>query len=333
MRDLPFKILGSILIVTSFTLAWMIMDLDAFINKPMELKAQDQRVVIPPRSNLNEVAERLVTAGLIEHPRYFVWYARIKGAATQIRAGEYSIDASMTPKQFLERIVAGAVAQYALTLVEGWNFQQVLAAINSTEQFQHLLAGASPEQIMARIGAAQIAPEGQFLPDTYYFPAGTSDVEFLKRAYDAMQEQIKILWPQRKQGLPYNSPYEALIMASIVEKETGIARERPLIAGVFVRRLQTNMRLQTDPTVIYGMGDRYDGNIHKDDLQRDTPYNTYTRAGLPPTPIAMPSEAAIRAALNPARTDALYFVARGNGSHVFSSNLDAHNRAVNRYQR
>jgi UPF0755 protein len=217
--------------------------------------------------------------------------------------------------------------------IEGWNWREVRAVLAAQPLLKDDSAGMSNAELMQAIGAEESHLEGLLFPDTYFYAPHTSDIQVLRRAYRLQQEKLMAAWETRAPGLPYRTPYEALIMASIVEKETGAAFERPQIAGVFVNRMRLGMRLQTDPTVIYGLGERFDGNLRKADLQRDTPYNTYTRRGLPPTPIAMPSEAAIRAALNPATTDALYFCARGDGTHVFSSNLAAHNRAVNRYQR
>jgi UPF0755 protein len=232
-------------------------------------------------------------------------------------------------------MVKGKVRQYSLTLVEGWTFWQMLEQVRQSEILQHTLTGKSDEQIMTAIGHHGEHPEGRFYPDTYHFPKGLNDVQFLKRAYDEMQQRLQKAWRQRAVGLPFDSPYEALIMASIVEKESALPSERTRIAGVFINRLRKGMRLQTDPTVIYGLGRNFDGDIRFRDLRRDTPYNTYTRRGLPPTPIAMPGQGAIDAVMNPDTTNYLYFVARGDasGSHVFSETLEEHEAAVNKYQR
>jgi len=230
-------------------------------------------------------------------------------------------------------IQRGEASQAMRQFIEGWNWREVRAALAAQPMLKNESASMSDTEILQAIGAGEDHIEGLLFPDTYFYAPHTSDLSVLRRAYRRQHEKLMAAWETRAPGLPYRTTYEALIMPSIVEKETGVAFERPRIAGVFLNRLRLGMRLQTDPTVIYGLGERFDGNLRKVDLQRDTPYNTYTRAGLPPTPIAMPSEAAIQAALNPARTDALYFVARGDGTHVFSSTLDAHNRAVNRYQR
>ena len=227
----------------------------------------------------------------------------------------------------------GDVSQAGITFIEGWTFRQIREALNSSEGIEHISMELTDAQIMERIGASESNPEGLFFPDTYYFVQGMSDIDILQRAYRTMQAKLQAAWDKKTQSLPYQSPYQALIMASIIEKETAKASERPLVAKVFLNRLKIGMRLQTDPTVIYGLGQKYEGNLHKVDLQNDTPYNTYTREGLPPTPIAMPGMASIEAALNPAtQSSALYFVSKRDGSHAFSSSLEEHNRAVVRYQ-
>jgi UPF0755 protein len=232
----------------------------------------------------------------------------------------------------LKRMAAGEVIQHKFTIVEGWNFKQLRLALAQQEKLQPTLAGLSDVEIMKKLGMADQAAEGQFLPETYVYLKGQADLDVLRRAHTAMQQQLDGLWSQRDSGLPLESPYQALILASIVEKETGRAEERPQIAGVFMRRLKLGMRLQTDPSVIYGLGDNYDGNIHRRDLDTDTPYNTYTRSGLPPTPIALPGKAALAAVMHPAPGNSLYFVARGDGTHQFSDTLEAHNTAVGKFQ-
>ena len=258
--------------------------------------------------------------------------SEVTDQAGRLKVGEYDLPPGTTPIDLLHLFVSGKTVQYGLTLLEGWSFKQVRAAIAAQPQIVQTLAGVDDAGVMVRLGAPGMHPEGWFYPDTYHFPRGTTDVEFLRRAHTLMQETLEREWSQRSEGLPLKTPYEALILASIVEKETGVPEERPLIAAVFIGRLNKGMRLQTDPTVIYGMGDRYDGNIRKSDLLRDTPYNTYTRAGLPPTPIAMPSAAAIHAVLHPADSDALYFVATGEGRHHFSATYEEHRAAVIKYQ-
>lgn len=255
-----------------------------------------------------------------------------EGQSSKVQAGEYHIPPGMLPNELLDMLVAGKVVQYSFTLVEGWNTRQLLAALKQNPDITHTLKTEDARQLMQELGLDKQHAEGWFFPDTYHFVRDTSDKALLKRASAAMRTQLDEQWQQRDSGLPYENVYQALIMASIIEKETGVAEERQKISGVFVRRLQKGMRLQTDPTVIYGIGESYDGNIRRKDLRTDTPYNTYTRGGLPPTPIAMPGLAAIHAALHPADGDSLYFVASGGGAHVFSSTLEQHNEAVIKYQ-
>ncbi|HLP30400.1 MAG TPA: endolytic transglycosylase MltG, partial [Geothrix sp.] len=250
----------------------------------------------------------------------------------RVQAGTYRIARGTTPTMLLMQIIEGRVAQYSITLVEGWNIYQVMDRLAQSNDLKHLLRGQNLAQVMTRIGHPGEHPEGRFFPETYDFPKGLSDIAFLQRAYKMMDERLAVEWEHRDPGLPYRNAYEALIMASIVEKETGQAIERPQIAGVFVRRLQKRMLLQTDPTVIYGLGPTFDGNLRRRDLLADNPYNTYRKQGLPPTPIAMPSAEAIHAALHPAPGKDLYFVARGDGSHYFSATLAEHNAAVIRFQ-
>ena len=283
-------------------------------------------------STLKGVARQLNTAGLLKDPRSFIVLVRVLGKSGEIKAGNYLLEKNLTVLELYRMVIKGSVRQNGIQFLEGWNFRQVRAALDANPNLRHETSGLSDSELMQRVGLDVPHPEGQFFPDTYYFTDGMSDVAILRRAHMLLQEHLMRAWEGRADNLPYATPYEALIMASIVEKETGAAVERPLIAGVFINRLRIGMRLQTDPTVIYGMGVNYHGNIRKRDLTEDTPYNTYTRAGLPPTPIAMPSEAALVAALQPAKTKALYFVSKGNGTHQFSATLDEHNRAVTRYQ-
>lgn len=320
----------SVVVVISFAWVWSSYQtiLDA------NLTVQDKEIVytIKPGSSLSAVIYDLYKKKIIHHPRYLLWYARINGLSNEMQAGDYLLTNELKTIEFLDNIFNGKVFQYSFTIIEGWSFKQLIEELSKHPQIKHTLDKLSPEEIMNKLQLADIHYEGQFLPDTYHFPGQLSDLEFLKRAYKSMQQVLQEEWQQRAVGLPYKTPYEALIMASIVEKETGLASEREQIAGVFIRRLEKRMRLQTDPTVIYGMGDRYKGNIRKRDLLQDTPYNTYRRPGLPPTPIALPGRKAIYAALHPADGDALYFVARGDGSHVFSATLKEHNKAVIKYQ-
>lgn len=284
-------------------------------------------------SSLTAVARQFEQAGLIESPRLFVIFARLMGRAGQIKAGIYQLDHAVSKMDLLEMITLGNVSKSQITIIEGWNFRQLRSVLNASPNIRHDTQGLSDAEILQRIGAAEAHPEGLFFPDTYYVAAGSSDIELLKYAYKMMQQRLNEAWLARSPDLPLAAPYQALILASIVEKETGTPGDRPMIAGVFVNRLRIHMMLQTDPTVIYGLGEQFDGNLRRRDLTSDTPYNTYTRSGLPPTPIAMPGLGALNAALHPAKTDALYFVARGDGSSKFSSNLNAHNQAVNQYQK
>lgn len=291
----------------------------------------DPVLMVESGQSLSHVAARLASDGIIRSAFDLRVYARLRGLADDIRAGEYSLSADLTVLDLLDRMVTGDVVIHQVRLPEGWTLSRALALVQSHDRIEVTLPHDDHEAVRRAL-AMEHHPEGLFFPDTYQFTAGTRDVEILRRARERMDNVLDQEWPLRAVGLPYETPYEALIMASIVEKETGLASERPMIAGVFVRRLQQGMRLQTDPTVIYGLGESFDGNLGRDDLRRPTPYNTYTNGGLPPTPIALPGRAAIAASLNPAPGDALYFVARGDGSHVFSATLEAHNEAVREYQ-
>ncbi|MEZ5540738.1 MAG: endolytic transglycosylase MltG [Pseudomonadota bacterium] len=304
-----------------------------FSQTPITLPQDPYIFTVSEGTSLGLLARRLHAAGIIRYPRFFIQLGRRLDAARHLKVGEYTLTGDLTPTALLELMTEGRVLQYGLTLIEGQTFTEMLARVAAHPSLQHTLTGLDTTAIMERIGHPGEQPEGRFLADTYHFPRNTTDVEFLRRAWDAMEAYLQRAWEQRAEGLPLASPYEALILASIVEKETGLAEERARIAGVFLRRLQKGMKLQTDPTVIYGMGQHFDGNLRRADLMRDTPYNTYMRDGLPPTPIAMPGREAIDAVLHPAAGDSLYFVARGGGSHYFSSTLDEHNRAVDKYQR
>lgn len=279
------------------------------------------------------VAQAVNSAGAQVSPTLLFGWFRVSGQARQIKAGNYEIAPGTSPRALLRMLVRGEEALKTVILPEGLNFAQVRAALAKAELLRPDSRELTPEQIMDQLGMPGVHPEGRFFPDSYSYGKGSSDLQVLRRAARAMDKRLAQAWAQREPGLPIESPQQALILASIVEKETGKASDRPLIAGVFVNRLRIGMRLQTDPTVIYGLGERFDGDLRKRDLLADTPYNTYTRGGLPPTPIAMPGKAALLAAVQPARTPALYFVARGDGSSQFSATLEEHNRAVNRYIR
>ena len=304
-----------------------------FRASPLAVPEAGLVVDFPAGSSLRGLAEQLVARDALEHPYWLRLLGRETGLAARLQAGEYRIAPGTTPEALLRQMAAGRVLQHELTLVEGHTFRQMMERIQAHPVLVQTLPGLSDEEIMERLGRAGEHPEGRFLPDTYHFPRGTTDLEFLRRAYVAMERVLQAAWENRAEGLPLETPYEALILASIVERETGLPEERGTIAGVFVRRLQKGMRLQTDPTVIYGIGPDFDGRIRYVHLRTDTPYNTYTRHGLPPTPIAMPGVEAIQAALHPEPGDALYFVSRNDGSHHFSATLAEHNRAVDKYQR
>ncbi|WP_312320180.1 endolytic transglycosylase MltG [Stenotrophomonas sp.] len=300
-----------------------------------ELITPDQpAVIIAPGDGLNTVVRKLREVGVDEGTdTQWQLLARQLDAAGKLKVGEYALDNSLTPRELLTRMRQGRVVQHRVTIVEGWNIRQLRAALKRADPLVHTTDELDDSALMAKLGFPGQHPEGRFLPETYVYQRGDTDVDVLKRAHAAMEKELAIAWDSRSDDLPLNTPYELLTLASIIEKETALASERPQIAGVFARRLKIGMRLQTDPTVIYGIGSSYDGNIRKRDLTTDTPYNTYTRAGLTPTPIAMPGRDALHAAAQPAPGDALYFVAVGDGSgaHVFSANYADHNTAVARY--
>ncbi|MDC1288060.1 endolytic transglycosylase MltG [Gammaproteobacteria bacterium] len=320
------------LIAASLLIALLVFQLLRFQHGAIPLASGSEVFLIRSGSNIKSIAQDLTRQKIIDDPWLFILLAKVRGLETRVRAGEYQIAPGLTADELLEKFAAGNALQYKLTVIEGWTFRQMLTAIAEDPVIESTLQGKTDAQIMALLGYPEQHPEGLFFPDTYRFPKGTSDVDFLKRAYQVMQKHLQREWAERDLDLPLKSSYEALILASIIEKETGAGFERPLIAGVFVERLKRKMRLQTDPTIIYGLGESYDGDIRFRDLKKDTPYNTYLRAGLTPTPIALPGLLAIRAALHPAPTDALYFVSKGDGTHAFSATLKQHNAAVARYQ-
>ncbi len=328
------KLLGITVIGVSLALGWIMMDLQQFAKTPMSLPETGVDYTLRPGTSLRTLANDLEQKGYLENSIYLRLFARWTGQGKKIQAGEYHIQTGTTPTQLLSQLVSGHITTYNITLVEGLTFHQMLNLIQENKALSQTLDELSDKQIMAKLGHDGVHPEGRFLADTYNFPKGTTDLALLKRAYSAMEKLLQREWEKRDMSVPFKNPYQALILASIVEKETALAKERPEIAGVFIRRLNKNMRLQTDPTVIYGMGDKYKGNIRRKDLQTDTPYNTYTRGGLTPTPICMPGKDAIRAVMHPASGNNLYFVAknRGDGSHKFSETLEEHNRAVRKYQ-
>lgn len=304
-----------------------------YATQPLDMGALPKTFSITPGTSLHGLAVQLEKSRIVNSPLAFRLLGRILDKSTGLKAGVYEVNRPLTPLELFEKIERGDVAQAAVQFIEGWNNREIRAALRQQDKLEHPSEAMSDAELLVAIGASEKHLEGLFFPDTYFFSPRSTDIEILRRAYRAQRNKLMAEWKGRAAGLPYLTEYEALIMASIIEKETGEADERPQIAAVFINRLKLNMRLQTDPTVIYGLGVRFDGNLRKEDLLRDTPYNTYTRRGLPPTPIANPGAAAIHAALHPATTDALYFVSRGNGTHVFSSTLEAHNQAVQRHQR
>jgi UPF0755 protein len=303
-----------------------------YAKTPLNLSPEAQEITIKPNSGLKSIANQLVTQNVLPSALPFVMLAKIMQKESGLQAGDYTLNKNVSPYQLMLSLNHGKATQGSITFIEGKTFKQMRAKLAKNDSIKTTIADLSVAEVMAVVGNGEKHAEGLFFPDTFYFDRGTADIVLLKRSYEIMQAKLAEAWANRAPGLPYKDSYEALIMASIVEKETGKASERPEIAGVFLNRLRIGMRLQTDPTVIYGMGDKYDGNIRRKDLTTDTIYNTYTRDGMPPTPIAMPGLASIQAALHPKATKALYFVGKGDGSHVFSTSLVEHNRAVAKYQ-
>lgn len=303
-----------------------------YATHPRDISPLPLDFYLKPGSSLKSAAHQMKQAGVLSEDWLFVGLARVLGKAGQIKPGNYQLERPATPLQLLEMVSKGRVTQSEITIIEGWTFRQFRSAMNATPTLRHDSASLTDSEILQRIGAKEKFAEGLFFPDTYNFASGSSDIAILKRAYQTMQKRLQQGWLARETNLPFETPYQALILASIVEKETGAKRDRGTIAAVFINRLHKGMRLQTDPTVIYGMGEKFDGNIRKRDLLKDTEYNTYTRDGLTPTPIALPGWDSIQAVMHPAASQALYFVARGDGTSQFSSTLTEHNNAVNRYQ-
>lgn len=303
-----------------------------YVRTPVALEKLPLEFDIAPGVGLRGAIRRLAAAGVQVGAWRFELLARVLGRAQDIKAGSYELVRPVTPLELLGKLTRGDVTQAEVKLIEGWTFRQFRLALDESPYLKHDTKGMDNAQIMTQIGASESEPEGLFFPDTYLFAKGSADLAVLRRSYRAMQRHLAQEWAARDANVPYRTSYEALIMASIIEKETGRPADRDLIGGVLVNRLRIGMRLQADPTVIYGLGASFDGNLTKAHLQQDGPYNTYTRAGLPPTPIDMPSLASLRAALKPAKTDALYYVSRGDGSSEFSRTLNDHNRAVTKYQ-
>jgi UPF0755 protein len=304
-----------------------------WVHHPLRLPAATVDLDIEPGTLPRGVAQAVTDAGVGVDPNLLYAWFRLSGQGRQIKAGSYELESGITPQRLLAKLARGEESLRALTLVEGWNIRQVRSALAKEESLRHDTAALDDAALMAALGRPGVHPEGRFFPDTYTFGKGTSELAVLRRALRAMDKRLQAAWAQRSPQAAVKSPEEALILASIVEKETGKGADRPLVSAVFNNRLRVGMPLQTDPTVIYGIGPAFNGNLRKVDLQTDTPWNTYTRTGLPPTPIAMPGKASLAAAVQPAASKALYFVARGDGSSHFSETLDEHNRAVNKYQR
>jgi UPF0755 protein len=328
-RALLIGALGVLLLLAGAALAlWFGL---ASLDEPMNVNGA-LRFKVPPGARFARVADDLGRKGVVKDPRTWAWYARFKGLASAIKAGEYEIEPGMTPRALLDKLVSGQVVLHSLTIIDGWRIKDLLSALRHNPDVLATLP-ADDRDIMQRMGLPGVSPEGQFLPETYRFPSGTTDLELLRQAHAALSRVLAAAWAGREPALPLKTPYDLLIMASIVEKESGLPEELPKIAGLYLHRLRIGMRLQADPTVIFGLGDAYDGELHTVDLRTDGPYNTYTRVGLPPTPIALAGAAVIQATARPLATDALYFVAseRGDGSHVFSTTLEEHNAAVARY--
>ncbi|MFV8833818.1 endolytic transglycosylase MltG [Aquisalimonas sp.] len=326
------RIAGVALVCVAVVVAGIAIDYRNWHQTQLHQDESPKTVEIDSGSSVRSLQRQLENDVGMERPLYFRLYSRLSGKAQRLQSGEYGLPAGMTAPQLLHRIASGDVIQYRFTVVEGWTFRQLLAAMQADPRILDTLDAPDDTEVMAAVGSPDKEhPEGWFLPETYNYTRGTTDLDLLRRAHRAMQRELSSVWDNRVDGLPLDSAYEALILASIIERETGAPEERGEIAGVFVRRLEDGMRLQTDPTVIYGMGDAYDGRIRTRDLRTDTPYNTYTRHGLPPTPIAMPGRASLQASVNPEPGTSMYFVSRGDGTHVFSETLEEHNSAVRRY--
>lgn len=324
--------LTALVLLFSFVSVYLLyLDYQKFLSTPLTIKP-DTVFTIEPGMSFSALNKKLNENGIIEKTHYLDVLARRTKSTNKIKSGEYDLNSNILPTELLELFVSGKVVQYSMTLIEGWQIHDMLAAIKSNNAIENKLSSYESDTLLSELGYTEPVAEGLFFPDTYHFPKGTTDIEFLKRSYERLQLVLEEEWQKRKPDLPYKNSYEALIMASIIEKETGLASERATIAGVFVRRLNKKMKLQTDPTVIYAMGKQFNGNIRKKNLNIDSPYNTYRYRGLPPSPISLVGREAIHAALHPEEGKSLYFVSKGDGSHYFSENLAEHNRAVVKYQ-
>lgn len=321
------------LALSAAVLGWVWQDMHRYMQASIALEEDVPSFIVVRGTSFNALLDNLEQARIINNPLYFKVYTRLNKLGVNIKAGEYRIEKDLTPNQLLMKLVNGKAVQHSFTVIEGTTFKQLRASLAKRDDvLKQTIVDKTETEILTALGASETHPEGLFLADTFQVERNSTDLELLERSYKALQQELESAWQARNKSLPYKTPYEALIMASIVEKETAVAEERPLIAGVFIKRLSIGMRLQTDPTVIYGIGDKYQGNITRKDLRTPTPYNTYTTGGLPPTPIAMVGREAISAALNPEVGKNLYFVAKGDGTHQFSPSLVKHNRAVKEYQ-
>jgi UPF0755 protein len=328
-----FKLLLKLILVGLFLLVVVGGGFFWFVSSPLTLKSESVEFHVTPGNGMRAAAGEIAAAGVALDPWVLIVLGKLLRVETSIKAGNYEISRGVTPLELLNKLTRGDVTQAEIAFIEGWTFRQMRERLDAHPDLRHDSTGLPDSEILRQIGATQGVAEGLFFPDTYLFSRQSSDIGVLARAYRTMQRHLAREWQARAGGLPYGDAYQALIMASLVEKETGRDQDRPLVAAVFINRLRQGMLLQSDPTVIYGVGEKFDGNLRKRHLLTDTPYNTYTRAGLPPTPIAMPGLASLAAALHPAASEAIYFVARGDGSSHFSATLEEHNQAVNRYQK
>ncbi len=331
MKILRKLILG-IIVLAVMVASTAYMKLNREVEKSLNLKMETS-FTIPSGQGFQKTAMQLQKQGIVENAQWVYWYSRLNNLSHKIKAGEYAIPSNITTVKLVDLFISGKVKRYSFTIIEGWSFKDLLRNIRKDESLIDDVANLTNSQIMSLMQSENVHPEGQFLPETYSYTKGTKVSSVLKRAHKDLKLMLNNMWNKRQRPTPLNNSYEALILASIVEKETGVKHERPKIAGVFINRLNLKMKLQTDPTVIYGMGDSYKGDIRFKDLRNYTPYNTYKIKGLPPTPIAMAGRAALEAVVWPEKTDALFFVATGNGEHKFSVTLKEHNNAVNKYQR
>jgi len=323
------RIISSLFIVLTIVVTMLSIYIKDYANKPLSLSDKEIQLVVEPGMYFKQITRQLVERELVRETLPWQVFGRLSGASNSIKAGEYTLKANLSPVQLLYKLIKGDTVQFSLTVIEGWTFKQLWGEVQKHEKIKQI--AATQEELLEMLELNQ-HPEGWFYPDTYYFPAGTTNVEFFQRAYDYMSEVLNEEWSNRPKDTPLKSVEEALTLASIIEKETSVEDERNLVASVFVTRLKRGMRLQTDPTVIYGLGNAYDGNIRRKDLKADTPYNTYVHKGLPPTPIALPSRASIAAALHPADSEFLFFVSKGDGTHHFSKTYGEHRDAVIKYQ-